>query len=185
MLTRRPDAVDAGQITLLGEAHLCWAQGCYRAATVLIGVASEESLGTMLDTLANYPAQDTTPPARKDWDRVKNPSNAISARFEGGMSILRRLAERLRQESRRQQPKGSPPPWAALWFQSVEALQAIGEAVRCARNKAAHDATATFRRSDVALLLASVPTLLEQIADMKAFLSDAAGRLDPVKPPVV
>lgn len=165
---RRPDAVADGQLVLLAEAHHCWRQACYRAANVLIGLANEESLIELLDGLAGYSSRD--PANAGEWDRATNPANNFRVRFEAGMAILRRLATALQREARRLRQAGTPPAWGNLWDRSVDALHALGEAVRGARNRAAHDAGIDFRRSDTGLLLASMPTLLEHVSELREFL---------------
>lgn len=179
---RRSTAIDGGQVALLDEAYRSWAQGCYRAAMVLIGVASEDSLGTMLDALEAYPAKDPAQGPAKDWTSLRNARN-ISGRFAAGIVILKRLEKELRSLSNKATPR---PGWADVWFRNIDALASIGDAVRYARNKAAHDGAAAFRRSDVGLILASTPTLLEQIDEIRAFLGDLAAVLGPgVAPPSV
>jgi len=161
-------AVADGQLVLLGEAHHCWRQGCYRAAMVLIGVANEENGIELLDLLDTYPNK--APTASTEWTRATNPGNAFSTRFEAGVSILRRVAQELKREVRTRRAAGNPPAWGDLWFRSVDSLHALGEAIRCACNHAAHDGSAEFRRSDVGLLLSGTPMLLEHIWELREFL---------------
>jgi hypothetical protein len=180
--SRRSTAVDAGTIVLLDEAYRCWSQGCYRAATVLIGVASEDSLGNMLDALEAYPAKDPAPGPSRDWSALAGAKN-IAGRFSAGLTLLKRLEKSLRKIAN---GAASKPTWADVWFRNIDSLASIGEAVRYARNKAAHDGEARFRRSDVGLILASMPTLLEQVDEVRAFLVDVPGALGSgVSPPAV
>ena len=57
----------------------------------------------------------------------------------------------------------------------VEAEALAREAVRLARNNASHVADHEFRAADVGLLLAAIPTLIEQVHELKSFLATPAG----------
>lgn len=169
-------AVGAGQQVLLGEAQRCWKQGCYRAAMVLVGVANEEAGVALLDLLDAYPNK--APASSSEWAAATSSSNSFSTRFEAGMKILRRLATALKKEARKRRQQGDTVPWGDLWFRSVDSLHGMGEAIRCARNHAAHDGSAEFRRGDVGLLLSTMPMLLEHVWELSEFLRSPPEGLD-------
>ncbi len=77
LIDRVKDVVSEGRleprvVPLVAEAQRCWSMGCLRAATVLIGLASEEVCTCLLDQLSNYKPQpkeggDTPYP---DWEKA-------------------------------------------------------------------------------------------------------------------
>jgi hypothetical protein len=60
-------------------------------------------------------------------------------------------------------------------------LYTLGEAVRIARNTAAHDSNRLFSRAEVALLLSAMPTQLEMISRITEFLKSPPPHLMPIQ----
>lgn len=60
-------------------------------------------------------------------------------------------------------------------------LYTVGEAVRVARNTAAHDITRKFSKAEVALLLGSMPTQLEMMANLTDFLKAPPPGIAPIQ----
>jgi len=59
-------------------------------------------------------------------------------------------------------------------------LFAVGEAVRVARNAAAHYPERHFTRAEVALLLSVMPTQFEMIMRIAEFLNNTPSSLTPI-----
>ena len=62
------------------------------------------------------------------------------------------------------------PDWWRIWEPLPGAIQPYAEAVRIARNTAAHSVDDIFTPAQVGLLLASLPTMLGVISELAAFL---------------
>jgi len=157
--------ISDGQIELLLEAQKCMRAGCYRAAMVLIGVANEDICIGLLDTLASYPK----PPTKKAalwnyWAEAKNTNNHFTKRWKPGLRILEKLKEDLR-------AMGRGKEWWKWWEVVPRPLAALGEAVRIARNAAAHEAERRFTKPEVGLLLAALPMALEAVCEIQVFLA--------------
>ncbi len=75
-------------------------------------------------------------------------------------------------EGLRKAYKSSRPDWWSVWEPLPGAIQPYAEAVRIARNTAAHSIDDIFTRAHVGLLLASLPTMLSVVADLTGFLAD-------------
>ena len=67
---------------------------------------------------------------------------------------------------------GKGEPWLQWWEMIPGSLYTVGEAVRIARNNAAHSVDRPFSKAEVALLLSSMPIQLEMIASITAFLTN-------------
>jgi len=163
-LKERHSQVSDGQIELLVEAQKCMRTGCYRAAMVLIGVANEDICIGLLDDLASYPK----PPKKasalwNDWAQAVSEERRFAERWKPGLRVLGELKEKLRASGRGEE-------WWPCWEAIPGSLAALGEAVRIARNAAAHEADRKFTRPEVGLLLAALPTVLETICKIRAFL---------------
>ncbi len=179
---RRPTAVSDSQKELLAEAHRCWTRECYRAAMVVLGVATEDSVAGLLQEMRSYPAKG---PKNVDaWKVVGSDDQGAAARLKSGLLILRAIEVGLRKVSTKLRQDRSPlPAWADTWARSLDPLSTFAEAVRIQRNGAAHVATDRFTRSGVGLLLAGVPNLLEHVDELRAFFADVPGALGSVAPP--
>ena len=60
-------------------------------------------------------------------------------------------------------------------------LYTLGEAVRMARNTAAHDSNRLFPKAEVALLLSAMPTQLEMLSSITEFLKSPPDHLKPIQ----
>ncbi len=68
------------------------------------------------------------------------------------------------------------------WWEMIPgSLYTLGEAVRVARNAAAHDTTRKFSKAEVALLLSAMPTQLEMIANLTDFLQNLPSSLSQLR----
>jgi|GEM_PF-3737746 len=158
---------EPGVVPLVEEAQRCWAMGCLRAAMVLIGLASEEVCTGLLDQLCKYPS---LPPKggklSTDWEKLSSEGSSFYTRWQSGLTLLESVKQGLRKAY------GSmKPDWWKTWEPLPGAIQPYAEAVRIARNAAAHSVEDVFTHAQVGLLLASLPTMLQAIADLTAFLS--------------
>lgn len=162
-LQQRIPTIEDGQIELLLEAQRCINARCFRAGIVVMGVANEDICLALVDTISkNY-----KPPAKgsqysKDWKNCCDTSLAFATRWRATINLLEAMKSKLRTQGRGQ-------PWWQWWEMIPDSLHTIGEAVRIARNTAAHDAARTFKRAEVALLLSAMPTQLEMIARITEF----------------
>ena len=159
--------LEPGIVALAAEAQRCWAMGCLRAAMVLIGLTSEEVCTGLLDELGNYPS----PPskgaaAHKAWQDATNQALSIYTRWQSGLALLESVKQELQKVYRRTKPE-----WWRIWEPLPGAIQPYAEAVRIARNTAAHSVDDIFTSAQVGLLLASLPTMLQAIAELTAFLN--------------
>lgn len=162
--TKHPKVVGAAQLTLLSEAQHCWRERCYRAAMILTGLAAEDASLAIVDALAAYPAQATTGASVADWSTITATSGMFSVRWGAAVRVLRRLRDGLR-------GPGKGAAWWKILDPAPEWLLPLGEAVRLARNEAAHNPDRDYGANDVTLLLAALPTQLEAIAELHAFLT--------------
>ena len=163
-LRQEHNRITEGQIALLLEAQKCIHSGCYRAAMVLVGVACEDTCTLLLDSLTD----NLTPPAKSsatgaDWTAMSNASLSFAARWKPGLRVLESMKQGLRQQ-------GRGTDWWQWWETVPGSLSAVGEAIRVSRNVAAHDSERAFERSEVALLLAALPVVLETACELESFL---------------
>lgn len=138
----------------------CVRNTCHRAAIILIGLASEDACSSLLDVLARYPSQD---PKNGDW-RIVASEPVFSKRWGAAVRVVRKIKDGLRPAARGQdwwRPLDPIPEW----------LLPLGEAMRLARNEAAHVADRDFTPGEVLVLLAAIPTQLELVAALAAFLA--------------
>ena len=158
--------LDPGIVPLAEEAQRCWAMSCLRASMVMIGLASEEVCTGLLDGLCKYPC----PPSRgsksyPDWEKLNNEAMSFYPRWQSGLALLESGKLGLRKAY-----GASKPDWWRIWEPMPGAIQPYAEAVRIARNTAAHSVDDIFTPAQVGLLLASLPTMLTAIAELIAFL---------------
>jgi len=158
--------LDPGIVPLVEEAQRCWAMGCLRASMVMIGLASEEVCTGLLDELCKYPS----PPSKgdklyPDWEKLNNEALSFYTRWQSGLALLESVKLGLRKAH-----GASRPDWWRIWEPLPGAIQPYAEAVRIARNTAAHSVDDIFTPAQVGLMLASLPTMLEVIAELKEFL---------------
>lgn len=159
--------IEPGVIPLAEEAQKCWAMGCLRASMVLIGLASEEVCTSLLDELCKYPL----PPSKgdklfADWNAVNNEALSFYRRWQPGLALLEAVKQDLYKAYRSKKPE-----WWKTWEPLPGAIQPYAEAVRIARNTAAHSVDDFFTAAQIGLLLASLPTMLKAIADLVVFLN--------------
>lgn len=160
------DSVDPGVIPLAEEAQRCWGMGCLRAAMVLIGLASEEVCTGLLDEMCRYPL----PPSKgdklhQDWVKLNNDALAFYPRWRSGLALIESVKQSLKKAY-----GSARPDWWRVWEPFPGAVQPFAEAVRIARNTAAHSVDDVFTSAQVGLLLASLPTMLGVIAELTEFL---------------
>jgi hypothetical protein len=60
-------------------------------------------------------------------------------------------------------------------------IYTLGEAVRMARNTAAHDSNRLFSKAEVALLLSAMPTQLEMVSSITEFLKSPPPHFVPIQ----
>ena len=164
-LKRRIPTIEGGQISLLLEAQRCMKSGCYRAAMVLIGIANEDSCLSLLDAIpTSINSPQTSSPLIADWANCNNQSNVFAARWKPGIRILDAIKTQLRSP-------GRGKDWMQWWEMIPGSLYTLGEAVRLARNSAAHSTDRIFIKAEVALLLSAMPIQIEMIAEITVFLT--------------
>jgi len=174
-LKQRVAAIQDGQIELLLEAQRCIRSGCYRAAMVVMGVASEDACIALVDAIQLHcQAPAASSHLYSDWNNSLNTSLAFSARWKPAIRLLEAIKKQLR-------VPGKGESWWQWWELVSGSLFTVGEAVRVARNAAAHDTQRKFSRGEVALLLTAMPTQLEMIANLTDFLTAPPSHLQPIQ----
>jgi len=163
-LRQKHDRITEAQTALLLEAQKCLHAGCFRAATVLVGVACEDACLFLLDSVSGC----LKPPGKgsateSDWASISNTSLSFAARWKPGLRFLESMKQGLRQQ-------GRGADWWQWWETVPGSLSAVGEAIRVSRNAAAHDSERAFGRSEAALLLAALPIVLETVCELESFL---------------
>jgi hypothetical protein len=133
---------------------------------VLIGLASEEVCSALLEELRNHPS----PPIKgealyPDWERLSNETLSFYPRWQSGMTLLESVKQGLRKTC-----GGSKPDWWRIWEPLPGAIQPYAEAVRIARNTAAHTVGDIFTSAQIGLLLASLPTTVVVVSELTLFL---------------
>lgn len=155
-----------GQRELLLEAQRCLKAGCYRAAIILVGVANEDACSGMVDAIAvNLKMPQNGSSLLLDWNNCCDGTLNFSRRWKSATRILETMKPKLRKI-------GTGEPWFQWWEMVPGSLSTLGEAVRIARNSAAHNGDRTFSKAEVALLLSAMPTQIEMIASITEFLTD-------------
>ena len=89
-----------------------------------------------------------------------------------------RISEKIKNNIR-DQAKGET--WFQWWEMIHGSLFTLGEAVRIARNAAAHDSNRLYSRAEVALLLSALPTQLEMLSNITEFLKSPPPHLNPIQ----
>jgi len=174
-LQNRLPSIDDGEIELLLESQRCIKAGCYRAGMVVIGVANEDLCLALLESIPLT----CTPPHKGstlyvDWNNCNNSTLSFSMRWKSGIRILEEIKNKIRKIA-----KGEP--WLQWWEIILGSLYTLGEAIRIARNSAAHDSNRLFSRAEVALLLSAMPTQLEMISSITEFLKSPPAHLKPIQ----
>lgn len=174
-LKTRIPAIEDGQIELLLEAQRCIRSGCNRAGMVVMGVASEDSCIALMDAIPlNCQAPASGSPLHGDWANCTNQTLALTRRWKPAIRILEAVKRNIRSASHGES-------WWPWWEMVPGSLHTVGEAVRIARNAAAHDTTRKFLKAEVALLLSAMPTQLEMIASLTSFLQNPPPNLTPLQ----
>lgn len=174
-LQRRLPSITDGQIKLIMEAQRCLKLGCYRACMVVIGVANEDSCLALLEAVQN----NCTPPAQgsanfSDWQNCTNDANNFARRWKPGIRILKEIKGIIR-------PHGRGQAWWSWWEMIPGSLSTLGEAIRFARNLAAHDTEREFYKTEVALLLSAMPLQMEMLANISSFLNNLPQVIPPIE----
>ena len=170
-LKQRIPSIEDGQIELLLEAQRCLKSGCNRAGMVVMGVASEDSCLALLDAIpVNCQAPPSGSPLQGDWANCTNATLNFTRRWKPAIRILEEIKRTIRSA-------GQGEPWWQWWEMVPGSLFTIGEAVRVARNSAAHNISKKFTKAEVALLLAALPIQLEMIANLASFLQNPPSNL--------
>lgn len=174
-LQSRLSSIDDGKIELLLESQRCIKAGCYRAGMVVMGVANEDMCVQLLDSI---PLNCNPPPSKSalhsDWNNCKDSKLAFSMRWKPGIRILEEIKNKIRKSA-----KGES--WFQWWEMIPGSLYTLGEAVRIARNTAAHDSNRLFSKAEVALLLSAMPTQLEMLSNITEFLKSPPPHLKPIQ----
>lgn len=165
-LESRFNSVTTSQTELLLEAQRCMKAGCYRAGIIVIGVANEDFCLELVNSIP----QNCNPPSagsqlHQDWLSCLNTPLAFAAKWKPAIRLLEALKNTLR-------PKGRGENWWQWWEMIPGSLHTLGEAVRIARNSAAHSPERSFNRAELALLLAGKPIHLEMIASITNLLQN-------------
>ncbi len=164
--TVQVNALDPGIVPLVAEAQRCWMTACHRAAMILVGLSAEGACIGLLDCFASYPLPPKpATPMHNAWSQATDGSRVFYARWRPGLDLLIQLKSELRKAY-----GAGRPDWWPLWESVPTGIAPFGEAVRLGRNVAAHSIENVFTPAQVGLLLASLPTLLEVIAQLTAFL---------------
>jgi len=174
-LKQRIPSIEDGQIELLLEAQRCIKSGCYRAGMVVMGVASEDSFLALIDAIpVNCQAPPSGSPLQGDWANCTNATLNFTRRWKPAIRILEEIKKNIRSA-------GIGASWWPWWEMVPGSLHTVGEAVRIARNAAAHDMTRKFSKAEVALLLSAMPTQLEMIANLTDFLQSLPSNLSQLQ----
>jgi hypothetical protein len=174
-LQNRHPSLDDGKIELLLESQRCIKAGCYRAGMVVIGVANEDMCFALLDSIR----LNCSPPLKRsilyaDWNSCNNSTLSFSMRWKPGIRILEEIKNKIRKV-------GKGENWFQWWEMIPGSLYTLGEAVRIARNSAAHDPNHIFSKAEVALLLSALPTQLEMLSNITEFLKSPPHHLSPIQ----
>ncbi len=173
-LQKRLPSIDDGKIELLLESQRCIKAGCYRAGMVVMGVANEDMCLALLDSIQlNCIPPPKTSQLYTDWNNGNNSTLAFSMRWKPGIRILEEIKNKIRKHA-----KGES--WSLWWEMIPGSLYTLGEAVRMARNTAAHDSNRLFSRAEVALLLSAMPTQLEMLSSITEFMKSPPSHLKPI-----
>jgi hypothetical protein len=174
-LQKRLPSIDDGKIELLLESQRCVKAGCYRAGMVVIGVANEDMCLELLESIKlNCKPPSKTSNLYADWNNCNNSKLAFSMRWKPGIRILEEIKNNIRKTA-----KGEP--WFQWWEMIPGSLYTLGEAVRIARNTAAHDSNRVFSRAEVALLLSAMPTQLDMLSSITEFMKSPPTHLKPIQ----
>ena len=95
-------------------------------------------------------------------------------RWKPGIRILEEIKNKIRKS-------GKGESWFQWWEMIPGSLYTLGEAVRIARNTAAHDSNRLFSRAEVALLLSAMPTQIEMLSNIIEFLKFSPPHLQPIQ----
>ena len=174
-LQKRLPVIDDGKIELLLESQRCIKAGCYRAGMVVMGVANEDMCLALLDSIQlNCNPPDIRSSLYADWNSCNNSTLSFTMKWKPGIRILEEIKNKIR--------KGAKGESWFLWWEMVPgSLYTLGEAVRIARNTAAHDSNRLFSRAEVALLLSAMPTQLEMVSSITEFLKSPPPHLMPIR----
>ena len=165
-LQDRIQTVSDSQIQLLLEAQQCLRARCFRAGMVVLGLANETMCMDLLEAIpvnCSPPTPDSD--VYSDWQNCNNASLSFSARWKRTVRLLEALKRNLRTQ-------GRGTEWWQWWEMIPGSLHTLGEAVRIARNSAAHSSERSFNRAELALILAGMPIHLEMIASITNFLQN-------------
>jgi len=174
-LQDRLPSVEDGQIELLLEAQRCVKSSCNRAAMVVIGVASEEACTSLLEAIpTNCQKPKKGSQFEQDWKSCCNSALSFTGRWKPAIRILEAIKKSVR-------GKAKGETWGQWWEMVPGSFFTIGEAVRIARNAAAHDTTRKFSKAEVALLLGAMPTQLAMIANLTEFLTNPPPNIGKIK----
>lgn len=166
-LRSRGSKLSDAQVTLLLEAQRCWKAGCHRAAAVMLGLACEEGAERLLEAIEQCLPEAPASSLGARWKIVRNPRDPIAKRWGAAMALL--VAERLALQGTFQ--KGSEPAWwESIWREQIEALDMAVGTVRSQRNDAAHDPKRLFAGGEIAVLVPSVPVVIDRLAKLDEFL---------------
>ncbi|MFQ3549208.1 MAG: hypothetical protein SNJ70_05610 [Armatimonadota bacterium] len=159
--------VNKAILSIVDEAHKCWSLGCLRASVVLIGLASEESISTLLNQIKKYPHPPTNGHNLKNWNDIKDNNKSFFATWNSGKELLLYIKDNLSRMYRNDKPE-----WWSIWEIFPESISPYANAVRIARNTAAHTIDDIFTPAQIGLLLCHIPNLIEIVFNINAFLEN-------------
>ena len=138
------------------------------AAMVLVGLAAEDQTLSLCDAVGARLAQPNDPDAKAAWEAVRQQDANFAKRWKA----LLRLLEALKREVRRLSVE-QRRPWEGVLEPVPWGIGGLGEAVRMARNSAAHDAEHVFTHAEVTLQVKAIPTQLAAVSSIERVLRDA------------
>jgi hypothetical protein len=165
-----PETVTPGCVTLVQEAVHCVEKRCFRAAVVLVGVASEEACMQLIDCLCSLSAHSGV----DGWRDMIDANKTFAPRWVGARKVLAAVKEHIKGQLKRPRPD-----WWSLWEGLPESLVPLAEAVRISRNTAAHDADHKFTYLEAAALLCGLPHQLRWIAEIQDHIQNPRDGVNP------
>jgi hypothetical protein len=162
-------AISRSQATLLLEAQRCWKAACYRAAVVMLGLANEEAVESLLSAVEKQVPQDPSTKVGNAWKELRNTKNKVAARWDAAREILMVVHDQLK-AAHVAGKKTKPVWWVKTWEYALDPIATGIDGLRTLRNAAAHDPTHMIERGEVEVLFAGLPGLLQRVAGLRRFL---------------
>ena len=160
--TRQGNPVSNAAITLLDEAQRCVMAHCYRAAVILIGLATEDQAVSLCETTRRMVPQPRNTEVLKAWKQLTDDKCNFSQQWKALLHVLEALKKAAGRQTR----------WSATLETVPWAIGGLGEAIRLARNQAAYEADRVFSNAETVLLLKSVPAQLQALAAIDSMFNE-------------